>query len=50
MTRVGGGVPPAVHVSEPLRPAARAGPLSDVETTPSVELWGPVGPSSSHTS
>ena len=42
--------PPAIHVSEPLRPTAGVGPLSDVEATPSVELWGPVGPSSSHAS
>ena len=39
-----GGLPPAVCVSEPLRSAAGAGPLPDVEVTPSVELWGPVGP------
>ena len=39
-----GGLPPAVCVSEPLRPAAGAGPLPDFEVTPSVELWGPVGP------
>ena len=45
-----GGLPPAVRVSEPLRPAAGAGPLSDVEATPSVELWGLVWPSSSHAS
>ena len=42
------GLPPAVRVREPLRPAARAGMLPDVEVTPSVELWGPAGPSSSH--
>ena len=45
-----GGLPPAVCVSELLRPAAGVGPLSDVEAMPSVELWGPVGPSGSHAS
>ena len=41
-----GGLSPATCVSELLRPAAGVGPLSVVEATPSVELWGPVGPSS----
>ena len=38
-----GGLPMAARVSEPLRPAAVGGPLSDVEATPSVELWGACG-------
>ena len=45
-----GWLPPAVRVHEPLMPAAGAGLLPDVEATPSVELWGPAGPSSSHAS
>ena len=40
-----GGCPPAVRVSEPLRAAAGADPLSDVETTPSVDLREPARPS-----
>ena len=45
-----GGLPPAVRVREPIRPAAGAGLLSDVEATPSAELCGPAEPSSSHAS
>ena len=45
-----GGLPPAVRVRELLRPAAGVGLLSDIEATPSVELWGPAGPSSYHSS
>ena len=37
----GGGVPPVVCVSEPLRAAAEADPLIVVEMASSTDLWGP---------
>ena len=45
-----GGLPSAVRVSEPLRAAAGADPLIDVEVTSSVDLRGPAGPSGVHAS
>ena len=40
-----GGLPSAARVSEPLRAAAGADPLIDVEAAPSANLRGHVGPS-----
>ena len=43
-------MPSAVRASEPLRAAAGADPLIDVEATPSVDLRGPARPSGFHAS
>ena len=40
-----GGLPSTVRVNEPLRAAAGADPLIDVEAASSVDLRGPAGPS-----
>ena len=45
-----GGLPPAVRISEPLRAAAEADPLIDVEVMPSVDVRGPAEPSGFHAS
>ena len=45
-----GGLPPAVRISEPLRAAAGADPLLDVEAMPSADVRGPAGPSGFHAS